>query len=129
MSIRLGLALCVLAGCQVQPTRPAAIDAAMPRSAEALDRFADGNGICLGVEYLPPPNAAAAPAALHWGEPQDRPSDHARSGSQLPKRLGAREANQRAIANRDGETTTAIDEMAMQFPDDLMGDDRRPMRL
>jgi hypothetical protein len=127
MSIRLGLALCVLAGCQVQPTRPAAIDAAMPSNNEALDRFADGHGICLGVEYLPPPNAAAAPAALHWGEPQDRPSDHARSGSQLPKRLGAREANQRAIANRDGETT-AIDDMAMQFLDDLMGDDRRRMR-
>ncbi len=128
MLIRLGLALCVLAGCQTQPTRPAANAMAMPMSNAALDRFANGNGICLGVEYLPPPSEVAAPTALHWGEPQERPSDRARNGGQLPKRLGARDANQRTTAGRDSSATTAIDEVALQFLDDLMGDDRRRMR-
>ena len=133
MKIRLGLALCMLAGCVTQPPVPAASATDRQDPIAALAGFSSGHALCLGVEYLPPSqkdDAAQLPRAVRIGDPLDRTVVERRRPTQrlLPRRAPG-ELHSWAMSSADlVGPEPGTEEMALQFLDDLLGEDRRRLR-
>ena len=127
MSIRLGLALCVFAGCSLQPAREASGSLTTSQRLAGLDAFAHGSALCVGVEHLPPGNDHSSPTAL--------PTAGLRAGSatiyapQGPSRFVAAQDDRRQATTTEprGRHSTHAD-LALQFLDDLQGRDRFRLR-
>ena len=133
MRIRLGLALCMLAGCATQPPMPAALAPEATPTIASLDAFAVGHMLCLGVEYLPPSRVEAqgeGPHALRLGDALERSNDARRrnNAKALPRRSNG-EMHSWAMSSADlVGPEPGTEEMALQFLDDLLGEDRRRLR-
>lgn len=127
MSIRLGLALSVLAGCTLQPTRPAASSGQPTVRMAALDGFAAGNALCLGVEYLPPEAGEVAPAALPLARAQEPRPVAGAAMSSSPRAAAPDDRGHGPAAAQPAGGERKIDE-ALQFLEDIQGRDRRRLR-
>lgn len=133
MRIRLGLALCMLAGCATQPPAPAASATDVLQPIAALDGFSAGQALCLGVEYLPPSHqedASRLPQAVRIGEPVERAVVDRRRASDRPlPRRAPGELHAWAMSSADlVGPEPATEELALRFLDDLLGEDRRRLR-
>lgn len=128
MSIRLGLALCVLAGCTMQPARPASSAQTTTARIAALDAFANGNALCLGVEHLPPEGGQATPVALHAAADAAATATHPPAAHGPARRVIARgEGHDPHAPDRRREQEAKAD-VAMQFLEDLQGQDLLRLR-
>lgn len=125
MSIRLGLALCALAGCTMQPTQPAAFSQ-LARNA-ALDRFAHGNALCLGVEHLPPEgdrqDTERLPLRVLEGEMGIEPN-----AQRVPLVNGPERSTAHGIGNDKAGDKGRIASLSDRFVEEFVGRDGRRLR-
>jgi hypothetical protein len=124
MSIRMGLALCALAGCTMQPARSTLCHGDGDVRLSVLDGFAKGNVLCLGVEHLPPDGEQSSPRALPAHRDTALPGAAVLASDRSAMHGEPRTGN----ASLTSKQNDRIEDMALRFYQDLQGQDLRRLR-